>query len=313
MSLPLPERVSAFSPASVGNVGVGFDVLGHALDGCGDTVIAERITARRTEIRAIEGVVTDLPADPMANTASRAVEALRQQLGLDHGIALHIRKGIPLGSGLGGSAASASAALVAANALTGNRLSLDQLYPLAMEGEYAASGSHHGDNVGPQLYGGLVLALHDRCIPLPVPAGLVAVVVHPHFVLETRRARAALSDPYRIGEFVAQSTLVAGFVAACYRNDAALLRASLKDVLVEPRRAALIPGFAGVKQAALDLGAIGSSISGAGPSVFAWFDDRNTAVQAGAAMQAAFRAAGLDSDVVLSAVDAPGARVLEMV
>lgn len=309
MSAPLPQSVSAFSPASVGNVGVGFDVLGHALDGLGDTVVAERISARRTEIRAIEGVVTDLPADPMANTAGRAVEAMRQQLQLDHGIALTIRKGIPLGSGLGGSAASASAALVAANALTGNRLTLEQLYPLAMEGEYAASGSHHGDNVGPQLYGGLVLALSDRCIPVPVPPGLVAVVVHPHFVLETRRARAALSAPYRIGEFVAQSSLLAGFLAACFRGDADLLRASLKDVLVEPRRAALIPGFAVVKQAALDHGAIGASISGAGPSVFAWFTDRQPAGHAGTAMQRAFRDAGLDSDLVLSPVAAPGAQL----
>lgn len=304
------HRATAFAPASVGNVAVGFDVLGHALDGLGDTVTVERIDEPRTEIRAITGVVTDLPLDAMSNTAGRAVEALRLKLGLHYGLAISITKGIPLGSGLGGSAASASAALVAANAVTGNTLSLDELYPLAMEGEYAASGSHHGDNVGPQLYGGLVLALKDRCIRLPLPHGLLAVVVHPHFVLETRRARAALSEPYAIGDFVRQSTLLSGFIAACYTQDLPLLRASLADVLVEPRRAALIPGFAAVKQAALDQGALGSSISGAGPSVFAWFVDPVAALLAAGAMRQAFADAGLDSDTVCSPVDVKGARLL---
>lgn len=305
-----PISATAFSPASVGNIGVGFDVLGHALEGLGDTVTVTRIAAPRTEITAIAGVVTDLPVDPLRNTAGRAVEALRQKLGLEYGLAIHIDKGIPLGSGLGGSAASASAALVAANAVTGNRLDLDALYPLAMEGEYAASGSHHGDNVGPQLYGGVVLALTDRCIRLPTPPGIVAVVVHPHFVLETRRARAALADPYAIGDFVRQSTLLAGFIAACYRQDLNLLRASLADVLVEPRRAALIPGFARVKQAALDHGALGASISGAGPSVFGWYTDPAAARAAGAAMRAAFADVGLDSDIAIGALDAPGARLV---
>jgi homoserine kinase len=304
------RAATAFAPASVGNVGVGFDLLGHALAGLGDSVRATRIDEPVVRVRAIRGVVTELPLDPERNTAARAVASWRARHGVPFGVELEIDKGIPLGSGLGGSAASASAALVAANALLDRPLTVSALYPDALEGECAASGSLHGDNVAPQLLGGLVLATHDRVVPVPVPTGLTAVVVHPHFVLETRRAREALAGHYALGEFVAQSEGLALVLAGCYTGDLALVRAGLRDVLVEPRRAPLIPGFAAVKQAALDAGALGASISGAGPSVFAWFADAGQARAAGLAMQAAFAAAGLDSDLIVSPVAAPGARVL---
>ncbi|MBP6597713.1 MAG: homoserine kinase, partial [Arenimonas sp.] len=218
--------------------------------------------------------------------------------------------GLPLGSGLGGSAASCVAALVAANALLPEPLTPDQLYPFALTGEAVASGGRHGDNVGPMLLGGLVLATSDRLVRIAVPADWHCAVVHPHFVLETRAARAALAGHYALGEFVAQSALLAQVLLGCERGDAALVRAGLRDVLVEPRRAALVPGFAGVKQAALDAGAMGASISGAGPSVFAWFETAADAALAGAAMAAAFARADLDSDVHLSPVAGPAAEVL---
>lgn len=304
------RSATAFSPASVGNVGVGFDLLGHALEGIGDTVTATRIEAPVVRVTSIGGVVTDLPFDPEQNTAARAVAAWRAALGLEFGVELAIEKGIPLGSGLGGSAASATAALTAANALLAEPLSPAQLYPFAMEGERAASGSLHGDNVGPQLLGGLVLATADRVVPIPVPPGLVAVVVHPHFVLETRKAREALRGVYALNEFVAQSEGLALVLAGCFRGDYQLIGRGLKDVLVEPRRAALIPGFAEVKAAALAAGALGASISGAGPSVFAWFADRERAADAGLAMAQAFAGAGLASDIIVSAVANAGAQVL---
>jgi homoserine kinase len=303
------RSATAFAPASVGNVGVGFDLLGHALEGIGDRVTATRITEPVVRVRAITGVVTDLPFDPENNTAARAVTAWRAALNLDFGIELDIEKGIALGSGLGGSAASATAALTAANALLAQPLTPQQLYPYALEGERAASGSLHGDNVGPQLLGGLVLATPDRLVPIPVPPGLIAVLVHPHFVLETRKAREALRGVYALSEFVAQSEGLALVLAGCYTADFELIRRGLRDVLIEPRRSALIPGFAGVKQAAIDAGALGASISGAGPSVFAWFQDRQSAVAAGAAMAAAFATAGLDSDTLISSVANAGATV----
>jgi homoserine kinase len=303
----------AFAPASVGNIGVGFDLLGHAIDGPRDIAIVRRIDALEVRIDAIRGDVAGVDALPLEaerNTAGRALIALREALDLPYGFAIELEKGIPLGSGLGGSAASCVAALIAANALLDAPLSRDALYPFALQGEAVASGSLHGDNVAPMLLGGVVLATQERMIPLPVPSWLHCVVVHPDQVLETRRARAALSEPYALAQFVAQSTHLALFLTGLQRGDARMIREGLHDVLVEPRRAPLIPGFAAVKQAALDHDALGASISGAGPSVFAWFASKAKAEAAASAMRAAFVDAGYDARAYVSPVAAPRAEVL---
>lgn len=305
------RQATAFAPASVGNVGVGFDLLGHAIAGPGDTVTARRLDRPGVHIEAIEGLPIELPKETARNTAGRAVQALIEARPVDFGIGLSIRKGIALGSGLGGSAASATAALVAANALFDEPLPQAALYPYALAGESVASGAAHGDNVGPQLLGGLVLATLDRLVSLPVPDNLVACVVHPDHVVETRAARAALAEPYPIGTVVAHSACLAQFLCGCYRQDLTLLAAGLKDLLVEPRRAALVPGFSSVKQAALDHGALGSSISGAGPSVFGWFTSTDQADKAAQAMQQAFAAEGLDSQAWITPVNSPGARLID--
>jgi homoserine kinase len=310
---PQRRTARAFAPASVGNIGVGFDLLGHAIDGPRDVAIVSRIDAPEVRIVAIRGSVAGadaLPLEAERNTAGRALIALREALALPFGFAVELEKGIPLGSGLGGSAASCVAALVAANALLDAPLAREALYPFALEGEAVASGSRHGDNVAPMLLGGAVLATHDRMIPLPVPEWLHCVVVHPDQVLETRRARAALAEPYPLAQFVEQSTHLALFLTGLQRGDAALIRDGLRDVLVEPRRAPLIPGFAAVQQAALDHDALGASISGAGPSVFAWFASKTLAEAAAPAMRAAFVAAGYDARAYVSPVAAPRAEVL---
>ncbi len=310
---PQQRSARAFAPASVGNIGVGFDLLGHVIDGPRDVAIVSRIEAPEVRIVAIRGSVAGadaLPLEAERNTAGRALIALREALALPLGFAVELEKGIPLGSGLGGSAASCVAALVAANALLDTPLPRDALYPFALQGEAVASGSQHGDNVAPMLLGGAVLATHDRMIPLPVPDWLHCVVVHPDQVLETRRARAALAEPYPLAQFVEQSTHLALFLTGLQRGDAALIRDGLRDVLVEPRRAPLIPGFAAVKQAALDHHALGASISGAGPSVFAWFASKAQAEAAAPAMRAAFVAAGYDARAYVSPVAAPRAEVL---
>jgi homoserine kinase len=180
-----------------------------------------------------------------------------------------------------------------------------------MDGEAVASGGRHGDNVGPQLLGGLVLATHDRLLRIPVPAAWHCALVHPHFVLETRKARAALAGDYRLGEFVAQSANLALLLAGCYRGEAALVREGLNDLLVEPRRAPLVPNFARVKQAALDHRALGASISGGGPSVFGWYEDAADARSAADAMRAAFAEAELDSDAFVAPIDGPAAHLLD--
>ncbi|MET0935579.1 MAG: homoserine kinase [Luteibacter sp.] len=296
--------------ASVGNVGIGFDILGHCVAGAGDRAKVRRIPERDVRIAAIHGVITDLPLNAADNTAGAALISMRNALDLPFGFELVLHKGIALGSGMGGSAASCVAAVVAANALLDEPLAREALYPFALDGEVVASGSRHGDNLGPMLLGGLVLATESRLVRIPVPAEWHCALVHPHVVLETRRARAALAGHYALGEFVAQSANLALVLAGCYRGEAALVREGLSDVLVEPRRAPLIPGFAQVKQAALDNGALGASISGAGPSVFGWFEDRAAADAASLDMRAAFKAAGHDSDILVAPIDGPAARVL---
>jgi homoserine kinase len=305
-------QATAFAPASVGNIGVGFDLLGHSIAGPGDRAHVVRIDEPVVRIAAIEGDVegaAQLPLEAELNTAGRALIALREARGIAHGFELRLHKGIPLGSGLGGSAASCVAALVAASAILDAPLTRDELYPLALIGEAVASGSTHGDNVAPMLFGGVVLATATRAIPLTAPE-LFCAAVHPHFVLETRHARAALAAPYAIGDFVRQSEHLALFLTGLARGDRGLIAEGLRDVLVEPRRAALIPGFADVKAAALAHGALGASISGAGPTVFGWFGNRDEASWAAHAMQVAFTGAGLDSDAYVSPVNGPRAELV---
>ncbi|MFT4197532.1 MAG: homoserine kinase [Pseudoxanthomonas sp.] len=303
-------QARAFAPASVGNVAVGFDILGHVIEGVGDTVTVRRIEQPQVRIAAIRGTTVDLPLDTPGNTAGAALIALREALGLPFGFELEIDKGIPLGSGMGGSAASCVAALVAANALLEAPLSAQALYPFALVGEAVASGGKHGDNLGPMLLGGLVLATAERLLAVPVPAAWHSLLVHPDAVLETRRARAALAGAYELKEFVAQSANLALVLAGCQAGDVELVRAGLRDVLVEPRRAPLIVGFDAAKAAMLAGGALGASISGAGPSIFGWFEDRAAAAAAAPAVQAAFAAAGFTSQAWVSRIAAPGAQVL---
>jgi len=309
----MSASVRAFAPASVGNIGVGFDLLGHAVDGPRDVATVRRIDEPVVRIDSIGGSIAGvdrLPLEASRNTAGGALIALRESLALPFGFALALDKGIPLGSGLGGSAASCVAALVAANALLDAPLPREALYGFSLDGEALSSGSRHGDNVAPMLLGGVAVATASRALQLEVPGWLHAVVVHPDQVLETRRSREALAAPYPLHALVEQTAHLAQFLLGLQRGDAELIRAGLHDVLVEPRRAPLIPGFAAVKAAALDHGALGSSISGGGPSVFAWFDSRAAAERAAPAMRQGFVDAGFDARAYVTPVDAPRAEVL---
>ena len=307
--IPRPAA-RAFAPASVGNVAVGFDLLGHSVAGAGDTATVRACAAPGVRIVAIRGVVTDLPFEPAANTAGAALLSLLDAERPGHGFELELDKGIALGSGIGGSAASCVAALVAANSLLPHPLPREGLYPHALTGESVASGARTGDNVGPMLLGGLVLATPERLIRLSPPAAWHCALVHPHFVLETLRAREVLAAPYPLADLVRQTANLSQVLLGCERGDAALVRAGLRDELVEPRRAPLVPGFAAVKQAALAAGAMGASLSGAGPSVFAWCADIGTAQRAVSAMRAAFAGAGLGSEGYVSPLDGPAASLL---
>ena len=305
------NRARVFAPASVGNAAVGFDLLGFAFDSVGDEVTVERGPAG-VEISAIDGVVRDLPREASRNTAGQALLAMIQELKLSHGFRISIRKGIPMGSGMGGSAASAVGAVVAANALLEKPLAPHALLPFALAGEAVASGAAHADNIAPCLLGGLTLALPDPILDvleLPTPAGIHGVLVHPNLVVETKAARAILSPTLSLAQHVRQSGSLAGFILGCQRNDHELIRRHLRDLVIEPQRAQLIPGFARAKAAALAAGALGFSISGSGPSVFAWAANAADGEKIRAAVAAEFTAVGCDSWV--APLPCRGARVVE--
>jgi homoserine kinase len=305
-------RARAFAPASVGNVAIGFDILGFAVDALGDRVTAARRDAPGVVIHGVSGVVDDLPLDPQRNTAGRAVLAMQESLRLDFGVELQIDKGIALGSGLGGSAASAVAAVVAANALLDAPRARLELLKFAMQGEQVASGSVHVDNIAASLFGGLVLTVgidHPRVKQIPIPTGVVAIIVHPHMFLSTKQARALLKGSVELSDFVWQTANLAGFISGCYTDDLDMIRASFEDVVIEPQRQALIPGFAEVRRAALDAGALGCSISGAGPALFAWAQGMRAAAVL-AAMRVPFERLSVGVDAWVVGIDSPGARII---
>ena len=310
---PQLKEARARAPGSVGNIGVGFDLLGHAVEGIGDVATVRRIEAPEVRVIRIGGEVLGIERIPLAatgNTAGAALISLREALALPFGFEVELDKGIPLGSGLGGSASAAVAALVAANALLDAPLSREALYPHALAGEYLSTRSRQGDNVGPMLLGGIALTTPERLIRLHAPDRLHAAIVHPDLVLETARSRAVLAAPYPLAEVVAQTTALALFLTGLARDDLGLIREGLRDVLVEPRRASLIPGFAQVKAAAMDHGALGASISGGGPSLFGWFAAREDAEAAAVAMRQAFADAGHEATSHISPVNAAAAHLL---
>jgi homoserine kinase len=311
-SSAVSSGVTAFAPASVGNVAIGFDILGFSVDALGDHVTAHRMAEPGVRIRAITGVPEELPLEPERNTAGRAVLALLETLQPGFGIEIAIEKGIPLGSGLGGSAASAVAAVVAANGLLEQPCSKLELLKFAMHGEAVASGSMHVDNIAPSLFGGLVLTVgidHPRVKQIPVPAGVCACILHPHLFLSTKQARAILSRTVTLSDFVWQTANLAGFISGCYTDDLDMIRESLQDVVIEPQREALIPGFREVRTAALAAGALGCSISGAGPTMFAWARDSEAQeVLEAMRTQAAQHAGQVDAWIVPIASE--GARIL---
>lgn len=313
MSAPAAQRATAFAPASVGNVGVGFDILGFSVDVLGDRVTASVSATPGVTIKSISGVADDLPLEAAQNTAGRAVQALAEAAAPAFGIELEIVKGIPLGSGLGGSAASAVAGVVAANGLLQTPFSKLDLLKFAMHGEAVASGALHVDNIAPSLFGGLVLTVgidNPRVKQIPVPKGVRAVVVHPHLYLATKEARAVLSKTIGMSDFVWQTANLAGFIAGCYSNDVDMVRDSFEDILIEPQRQSMIPGFADVKAAAMAQGALGCSISGAGPTIFAWALAEQ-AQSALAAMEAQFASRQIGVDGWVIDIESAGARLVE--
>jgi len=311
----MSDSASAFAPASIGNVAVGFDMLGLALAGVGD-----RVTARRTreegitiaEVRGLDGEIHPyLSTDPTQNTASIAAKALWDAYGNGGGVQLDVHKGVPLQSGMGSSAASAVAATVAVNALLENPLEPERLLPYALEGEKFASRGVHADNVAPSLLGGLILCpsvLLPEVIRLRVPPGVSAVLMHPELQVNTAHARRGLAKGYSMEQWLQQQGYLAAFIAACASGDTTLIGRSLRDVVIEPQRSAAVPCFDAVKEAAGRAGALGCSLSGSGPSMFALCEDRK-AQSIASTMEQACRSLGIECQSWVSSMHADGARL----
>lgn len=287
--------------------------MGLCIERPGDEVVARRSDKPGLRIVAIHGDDA-LPLDSTKNTAGVAAMHLLGHLGeVGRGIELEIFKKMPSGSGLGSSAASAVAAVVAVNALLESNLSKLDLLRFACLGEQVASGGFHADNVAPSLLGGIVLIRDNDSLDvhtLPTPEALFVTVVHPHVELLTKHAREILKPDVSLKAHIRQSANVASFVTALFNSDYGLLGRSLTDHVIEPQRAALIPGFSWVKAAAMDTNALGCSISGAGPSIFALFRGPDDAEKAGLAMQHAFAKAGAQSTIYISSVNRRGAVVI---
>ena len=313
----MSELVTAFAPASIGNVGVGFDMLGLALEGVGDRVSAQRVATPGVSVENVYGldgkIHPYLSNDPDHNTASIAAKALWNDYGDDGGVELNVYKGVPLQSGMGSSAASAVAATVAVNALLGTPLPAEQLLSYALVGEQYASGGLHADNVAPCLLGGMIFCpqvLLPEVIRLPVPKGVSAALIHPELQVNTADARKKLAKGYSLEQWISQQGYMGGFIAACASGDIDMIGKTLKDVIIEPQRSSAVPCFDAVKEAAERGGALGFSLSGSGPSMFALCRD-NDAQNIAMAMQQACRAMGIDCQAYVSSMAARGAYIEE--
>lgn len=306
------HSVEAFAPATCANVAIGFDILGFALPALGDRV---RLVKREDKKIVVESIQSPdfLPMSTHKNTASVVVEKLCRALNLDTGFSIHIQKGIPVCSGLGGSAASAIAALVACNQFLTSPLSLNELAEFALFGEEAASGEAHYDNIIPGLYGGLTLIASQnpiRVIKLPIPE-LYSVVVHPHLQVSTHEARQVLKKDIALSAYVQQSAKLASFIAALYEKDYSCLCEALDDRIIEPQRAQFVPGFYEIKKAALQAGALGMSFSGSGPALFAFATDAHQAQRVAAAISQSLQQKNITSDYWVSPISGQAAHVIK--
>jgi homoserine kinase len=309
------KSVTAFAPATVANVGCGFDIMGFAVKGIGDkvTITLENDKAE-THITMSGYYASLIPTEWHKNTAGVAVKAYLEATGkTDVRPSISLEKNLPLGSGLGSSASSAAAAVFALNRLLGNLLTTTELIPFAMEGERIACGTAHADNVAPSLLGGFVLIRSYKpldIIQIKCPDELFCTIVHPHIQVKTSDARRILKHDIPMPDVIRQSANTAAFMTGLIKEDFDLMGRSICDLLAEPKRTQLIPGFEQAKRAALNAGAIGCGISGSGPSVFALCKGELISRQVAEVMRKTFSEAELASDTYISPMNAPGACIV---
>ncbi|MDO9547735.1 MAG: homoserine kinase [Candidatus Marinimicrobia bacterium] len=310
----MKQSVTAFAPATVANVGCGYDIFGFAIEEPGDIVSISLSTTAGVTISEITGDNGRLPKQAKQNTAGFAVIRFLEKIRSDQGIDIRLTKHLPLGSGMGSSAASSVAALIAINRLFEDPLTKADLLTIAMEAEKLACGTAHADNVAPALFGGFILIRENDppdIVELPVPENLHCTIIHPEIEIKTLDARKIIEPFIPLPDAVKQWANTAGLVAGLYKNDLDLIGRSLTDHIIEPRRANLIPHFDEAKQSAIDNGAIGCSISGSGPSIFALSSSLIKAQTIAVSMSNVFSRYSIENQTYISKINRTGARILD--
>lgn len=306
------EEVKIFSPGTVANVGCGFDVLGFCLDAIGDEMIIRKTPNKGVYITKIEGGY-DLPFDVNENVAGVSALALYQDAQPDFGFEIEIFKNIKPGSGIGSSAASAAGSVFGINYLLGNPYTNEELTTFAMKGEAIASKSEHADNIAPALFGGFTLVKSNQpleVLQIPTPKELYAVIAHQQIEIKTSEARSILPKEILLSDAIVQWSNLGSLIHALHTNDYSLIGSSLKDVVVEPHRSKLIPNFKALKNSALDANALGTSISGSGPSVFSLCKGESVALQVKNTQKQLLKSTQIPFEIYVSKINTQGIRIL---
>ena len=302
------NKIKIFAPATVANVSCGFDSMGFAIDAIGDEMTFTKTIDKGIKITEITGA-NGLSFDPTKNVAGVVALAMLKEHPVDFGIEITMYKGYSPGSGLGSSAASSAGAAFGVNEILGKPFTQLELTKFSMLGEEAACGAPIADNVAAVIYGGFILIRsYDplNVIKLPVPSELQLVAIHPQIEVKTKDARDVLPKNIPLKSAVTQWANVGGLVSGLYTNDYDLIGRSLVDVVIEPHRSALIPGFQELKKAATDSGALGSGISGSGPSMFALSKGKETAIRVGESMKQAFLKYNIEFELHISKINPNG-------
>jgi len=307
------KEIRVFSPATVSNVGPGFDVMGFAIHEPGDEVTVRLVPGRGVKLIKITGDSGQLSLNTHENAVSIPVKAMYERLDLDFQVEIELRKCMPIGSGLGSSAASAVGGIFALNEILEGKFPKEELLKFALQGERYTSGSNHADNVAACLYGGFVLVRNGPpldIVPVSTPDNLVCTLVSPKIEVRTKEARKLLPKTVPLSVAVNQLGNAAAMVSGLMRGDMDVVGRAMEDLIAEPVRAKLIPGYDKIRQAALDAGAIGCHISGSGPSMFAFSEEEETAMRIGRAMKMVLEGLFISCSVYISRINTNGPRII---
>ena len=305
------SEIKLFSPATVANVACGFDVLGLCLDTIGDEMVVRKVDEKGVRITKIEGF--KLPFETELNVAGVSALAMYQELQPDCGFEIEIKKNIKPGSGIGSSAASAVGSVYGINALLGSPLNKTQLTQFAIKGEALASGSEHADNIAPALFGGFTLVKSVNpleILQIPSPDNLYVTIIHPQIEIKTAISRAILPKNVPLEDAINQWANVGSFIHSLHTSDYPLMQRSLHDVIIEPHRSKLIPHYNEVKQQTLNAGALGTNISGSGPSIFSLCEGIENANKVRGVMTNIYSNTGIEFDVHVSKINTQGVKVI---